>query len=110
MQISLVFDSSDKHYDALVDFICSCCEVHTGEARVSTNPRTNPSFQDLLSQWLGGKEKTPDLYYQPVIPPFQWKIKWQDDKNKVHTIWVKRQVEKPQVQFACYACTANDTP
>jgi len=100
LQISLVFDNSDKHYDNLVDYIGSHCEVHTGESRVSTNPRKNPSFQDRMAKIFGGGiDKTPDLYYQPVIPPFQWKIKWLDEKNKLHTIWVRRDVNKPMMKM-----------
>lgn len=73
-QTSIIFESTDKYYESLVDYIGGACEVQTGELRVSTNPRGGLSFQDKFAEWLGGKTKTPDLYFQPMIPPFQWKM------------------------------------
>mmetsp|Transcript_95300 Transcript_95300/g.168808 ORF Transcript_95300/g.168808 Transcript_95300/m.168808 type:complete len:1077 (-) Transcript_95300:85-3315(-) len=97
-QATIVITNQDKHYDSIVDYIGSKCRVDTGRILASTTPRTRPSFQEMLAYWLGGKTKTPTLYYQPDIQGFADSFFWEDQEGKKHQIWIKREVERPQIR------------
>eukprot|EP00927_Polykrikos_kofoidii_P072555 TRINITY_DN68659_c0_g1_i1.p1 TRINITY_DN68659_c0_g1~~TRINITY_DN68659_c0_g1_i1.p1 ORF type:complete len:1096 (-),score=214.05 TRINITY_DN68659_c0_g1_i1:241-3453(-) len=97
-KVSLTFCNSDKHYDAVVDYIGTRCAVETGKITASTSPRSRPSFQEMLAGWLGGKVKAPTLYYQPDLQAFSDSFTWRDDDGQSHKIWINRVVEKPQMR------------
>mmetsp|Transcript_108744 Transcript_108744/g.307411 ORF Transcript_108744/g.307411 Transcript_108744/m.307411 type:complete len:1066 (+) Transcript_108744:60-3257(+) len=95
-KVTLVFSSTDKHYDVVIDYIGSKCDVETGVLMASTEPRTRPSFQEMLASWLGGKMKTPSLYYQPQLRDFSEFFFWTDERGTKHKIWISRHIDKPQ--------------
>eukprot|EP00928_Gymnodinium_smaydae_P002799 TRINITY_DN11015_c0_g3_i1.p1 TRINITY_DN11015_c0_g3~~TRINITY_DN11015_c0_g3_i1.p1 ORF type:complete len:1162 (-),score=288.27 TRINITY_DN11015_c0_g3_i1:82-3567(-) len=97
-QVTMRFSNSDKHYDVVVDYIGTKCAVNTGNLTASTQPRQRPSFQEMLAMWLGGKAKTPTLYFQPDIQGFSEYFIWSDDEGKQHKIWLSKHVEKVQMK------------
>lgn len=97
-KVSLSFSNKDKYYDSVVDYIGSRCSVTTGKLLASTQPRSQPSFQELLAGWLGGKTKSPTLYYQPDIQNFSNNFSWTDDEGITHKFWLERHIDKPQLR------------
>lgn len=97
-KVSLIFKSADKHYDVVIDYIGAKCAVETGKLLASTTPRSKKSFSEMLSEWLGGKTKTPTLYYQPDLAEFANYFMWQDREGVSHKIWLSRHVEKPHMR------------
>ncbi|CAK0855795.1 unnamed protein product [Prorocentrum cordatum] len=97
-KVSLSFSNKDKHYDSVVDYIGSRCSVTTGKLLASTQPRSQLSFQELLAGWLGGKTKSPTLYYQPDIQSFSNNFFWTDEEGITHKFWLERHIDKPQLR------------
>ncbi len=51
-----------------------------------------------LAGWLGGRTKTPTIYFQPEISMFSTNFTWTDEAGRRHKIWISRRVEKPMMK------------
>merc|ERR1719487_1755345 len=101
MQVTLRFDNSDKHYDVVLDYIGKKCAVETGRIIASTTSRTGKTWQELIAGWLGGKTAVPKVYFQPDIQQaFADVFVWTDSNGKAHKIYLRRDVERPQLKMS----------